>query len=225
LVAQRCPNITHMDLDLGRNSNDLSCLAALTTLRNLRLQVGDYATSNLNAVLTGIGPSLTDLTLHLMYKVNLHDIVTLCHSLESLGLLRCMFIPLDPNTSLDPQLSHFRNLTSLYIVQHPWKNMNYNYILHYVSLKTIRLSSINVFTVEFIRKCVRRGTLANLEQICVREIQSGALTMEALELLIKDCPQLKTIEGLRYCPLLSPYDIQELKRRILAQNLDLQLKS
>jgi hypothetical protein len=77
LVAQRCPNITHMDLHLAINSVDVSCLAALTTLRNLRIVGGDYATSNLNAVLTGIGPSLTDLTLDSMYNVNLHDIVTL----------------------------------------------------------------------------------------------------------------------------------------------------
>jgi hypothetical protein len=48
--------------------------------------------------------------------------------------------------------------------------------------------------------------------------------MEALELLIKHSPHLKTIEGLRNCPLLSPGDIQELKRRISAQNLDLQIK-
>jgi hypothetical protein len=44
LVAERCPNITYMDLDLGTHSHDLSCLAALTTLRTLRLVAGDYAT-------------------------------------------------------------------------------------------------------------------------------------------------------------------------------------
>jgi hypothetical protein len=71
---------------------------------------------------------------------------------------------------------------------------------------------------------VRSGTLANLEEFCVEEIQPGALTMEALELLIKHCPHLKAIEGLSYCPLLYCNDIQELKRRISAQNLDLQIK-
>jgi hypothetical protein len=74
------------------------------------------------------------------------------------------------------------------------------------------------------REVVRSGTLANLEKICVRETQPGALTTEALELLIKHSPHLKTIGGLTDCPLLSPDDIQELKRRILAQNLDLQIE-
>jgi hypothetical protein len=63
-----------------------------------------------------------------------------------------------------------------------------------------------------------------LEDICVRELRPGALTMEALELLIKHCPHLKNIDGLKCCPLLSPDVIQELKRRIVAQNFDLQIK-
>jgi hypothetical protein len=224
LVAQRCPNITHMDLDLCRYSNDLSCLAALTTLRNLRLQKGDYATSNLNAVLTGIGPSLNDLILYSMEKVNLHDIVTLCHSLETLSLLYCMLLPLDPNKTLDPQLLHFRNLTSLCIAQTPRENMNYNNIRYYVSLKTFRLYCIKVFTVEFIRKCLKSGTLTNLEEICVRKYPHGTLNMEALELLIKHCQHLKPIEAFRHYPLSNKNVIEKLKRRILAQNLDLQIK-
>jgi hypothetical protein len=224
MLAERCPNITNMCLDLYTNSHDLSCLAALTTLSILRLERGVYAKSNLYAVLYSIGPRLTVLTLDSMDNVNLHDIVTLCHSLESLSLVKCILLPFDPNTPLDPQLPHFRKLTSLCLVKHPWLDMNHNYFRHYVSLKTIRLASINVFTVKFIRKCVRSGTLANLEEICVRKYPPGTLNMEALELLIKHCPHLKTIEGLGHYPLSNKNVIEELKRRILAQNLDLQIK-
>jgi hypothetical protein len=225
LAAERCPNITHIDLDLGTHSQDLSFPAALTTLRILRLYGGDYATCNLNVVLTGIGPRLTEMALYWMQNVNLHDIVTLCHSLESLSLLYCTLLPLDPNKSPDPQSPHFKKLTTLHIENDNYSlASNYNYIRHYVSLKTIRLCCINVFTVKFIRKCVRSGTLANLEEICIKEFQNGALTMKALELLIKHCRHLKTIEGLRHCPLLSPDDIQELKRHISAQKFDLQIK-
>jgi hypothetical protein len=74
------------------------------------------------------------------------------------------------------------------------------------------------------REVVRSGTLANLEELCVREFRSGALTMEALELLIKHCPHLKNTEGLRHCPLLNEKVIQEFNRRILAQNFYLQIK-
>jgi hypothetical protein len=74
------------------------------------------------------------------------------------------------------------------------------------------------------REVVSSGTLANLEEFCVNEYPPGALTMEALELLINHCPHLKTIEGLRNCPLLKPYVTQRLKRRISAQNLDVQIK-
>jgi hypothetical protein len=223
LLAQRCRNITN--LDIYEISGNLSDLAALPTLRTVRIEGGDYAMSNVSDVLTGTGPRLTDLTLQWMMNVNLHDIVTLCQSLGSLSLLECVLLPLNPNTyPLDPQLLHFRNLTSLHITEIYQQDMKYNYIRHYVSLKTIRLSWINVFTVEFMREVVRSGALANLEELSVTEFRPGALTLEALELLIKHCPHLKTIEGLRYCPLLNPVVIEELKRRILAQNLELQIK-
>jgi hypothetical protein len=70
-----------MDLDLYTNSHDLLCLEALTTLRILQIVGEHYATSNLNAVLTGIGPRLTTLTLHWMTNVDLNDILMLCQSL------------------------------------------------------------------------------------------------------------------------------------------------
>jgi hypothetical protein len=216
-LPQRCPNIT--DLHLSTTSGDLSGLAALITLRTVTLAATDYATSNLNTVLTGIGPRLTKLTLDKMTNVILQDIVTLCQFLESLTLSKCTFLQLDP---LDPQLPHFRNLAYLEIIHWNLQYENLNYIRHYVRLKTITIFDVNVFTVEFMREVVRNGTFANLEMFWVRENHPGALTLEALELLIHNCSHLKKII-LRSCPLLNPNDIQELECRILAQNLDLQL--
>jgi hypothetical protein len=71
--------------------------------------------------------------------------------------------------------------------------------------------------------CVRSGAFANLEELYIRELWCRALNLGALEVLIKHCPLLKIIEILTY-PHLNTDVIQELKRLILAQNLDLQIK-
>ncbi|PNF34998.1 hypothetical protein B7P43_G12130 [Cryptotermes secundus] len=137
ILAQKFRNITN--LDIYEIPADLSGLAALTTLRTVRLTRGHYARKNLKAVLTGIGSRLTDLNLILFMDVNLQGIVTLCPSLASLSMLKCRLLPLDPDTQLDPQLPHFRNLTSLSLVCIHDRGRSCSYIQHYISLKTIRL--------------------------------------------------------------------------------------
>ncbi|PNF28291.1 hypothetical protein B7P43_G05442, partial [Cryptotermes secundus] len=220
-LAQRCLNITNLDICLF--TEDLSGLAALTRLHTLRLTEGDYAKCNLNAVLTDIGHRLTDLTLYRIKHVNLQDIVTLCPSLSSLTLSLCTLLSLDPDIQLDPQLPHFRNLTSLHIVNIRYHKKSCGYIRHYVSLKTIRLDLINIFTVEFMREVIRSGTLAYLEDIWLHERWPGALTMEALELLIEHCSYLKSIKDLRTCIQIPVRFIEELKCRLLVQNFYLEI--
>jgi hypothetical protein len=84
ILTQRCRTITN--LDINPSTGDLSGMAALTAVLSMRILMGDYGTSNLNAVLTGIVPSLTDLNLFTTTHVILHDIATLCPSLENPSL-------------------------------------------------------------------------------------------------------------------------------------------
>jgi hypothetical protein len=221
ILTQKCRNISN--LHLNKITGDLSGLAALTSLSSLLVKMGDYATSHLNEVLTGIGPTLTELNLFHISNVNLRNIITLCRSLESLSMWKCSFLPLNAEEPLDPQLPHFSNLVSLDITKRRGDNTNYNYIRHYVSLKTIRLDSINIFTVGFMSEVLNSGTFANLEQFYIRETGRGALTMEALDMLIQRCSHLKIIEGLTTCPRLNPGFIQELQDRLLRGNLDLEV--
>jgi hypothetical protein len=225
MLTQRCCYITNLDIHarVYLTPVDLSGLTPLTTLRTVRISTGYYDACNLNAALTGIGPRLTDLTLRSVKRVNLRDIVTLCPLLASLSLLECTLLPLDPNTPFDPQLPHFRNVISLHIINYGIEDTNYNYIRHYVSLKKIRLTEIYIFAVEFMREVVRSGTLAQLEEFCVDEYRPEGLTMEALQMLIEHCSYLKRIKFLG--PLYS-FDrrfVQELKRRLLVRNLDLEV--
>ncbi|PNF26387.1 hypothetical protein B7P43_G17334, partial [Cryptotermes secundus] len=222
-LAQRCRNITNLDICLFTLIEAPSGLAALTTLHTLRLARGDYATCNLKAVLTDIGHRLTDLFLEGIEHVNIRDIVTLCPSLSSLTLLSCTLSPLDLHTQLDPQLPHFRKLTSLHISGGRDDARIRDYIRHYVSLKTIRLKWNNIFTARFMLEVVRSGTLADLEDIEVHEDGPHAMTAEALELLIKHCSHLKSIKGSKTCYRIPRRFIEELKRRLLVQNFDLEI--
>jgi hypothetical protein len=73
------------------------------------------------------------------------------------------------------------------------------------------------------REVVRNGTLADLEDIAVYESEPYAMTMEALELLIKHCSHLKRIKGIETCRQIPRNFIGKLKCRLLMQNFDLEI--
>jgi hypothetical protein len=217
MLAQRCRCITNLDIQVHSTHLDLSGLATLTTLRTVRISGEHYVTHNLNAVLTGIGPRLTDLTLKDIDSVNLQDIVTLCPLLASLSLLSCELLTLDPNTQLDPQLPHFRKLISLHILNLDDDETNYSLIRHYVSLKKIHLCLTCIFTVEFMREVVRSGTLAQLEEFYIEVYERVDLNMKALQMLKEHCSYLKSIK-FWINRSIKPDFCQKL--RLLFQNLD-----
>jgi hypothetical protein len=191
MLTQRCRNITNLDIDKYRFDEDLSSLAALTSLCTLHIEWVNYARCNFKAVLTSIGPRLTQLSLCYIENLNHQDIVTLCPSLESLALYRGSCLPLNTDATLDPQLQHFRNLISLSIICVIRGETILNSIRYYVSLKRISFNGVNIFTVEFIRDVLNSGAFANLEEfeICywLPEVQA----IEAGELLMERCSHLK----------------------------------
>jgi hypothetical protein len=135
-LTHRCRYIANFFIQVIGTPLDLSSLLALTTSRTLKI-AGINVTYNLNAVLTGIGPRLTQLSLIEFVRVNLQDIVTLCPTLAYLSLWDCEYLPLDPKTPLVPQLPHFRNLISLRISKLDEVETIYNYHRHYSSLKKL----------------------------------------------------------------------------------------
>jgi hypothetical protein len=219
-LSQMCPNTTN--ISLFSDLRDLSSLTALNALRALELCNIPYDRSNLNVVLRDIGHRLQDLTLLYSSSVNLQDIVTLCPSLVNLSLRRCTFLHF--NTPFDPQLPHFRNLININVKTNHRDLTDFRHIRYYVSLETIYFSMVSIFTVEFVREIISLGTFTQLKVFNVQERWPGTLTMKALQLLIRHCPQLKRIEGLINCPRLDNLAIRKLKRQILKQNFDLAIE-
>jgi hypothetical protein len=213
-LSDKYPNTTNITLFL--TYGDLSRLTAFNALRVLEIDRIDYDISNFNVLLRGIGHRLRDLTLSQCSRVNFQDIITLCPCLVSLSLQFCSFLHSD--TPLDHKLPHFRNLINL--------NLDFGrrisrYIPYYSSLKAIHVNNDSIFTVELVREIIRLGTFTRLEAFHIEECWPGALTMEALQLLIGHSPRLKRIERLGHCRRLDKHDISELKRQISQQNYDL----
>jgi hypothetical protein len=100
MQVQKFPKTTKFVLSLP--DIDLSGVTAWTELRTLEISYGDCPTFNLNAILTGVGHKLTELTLAMVTSLNLQDIVTLCKSLKSLSLVRCFISPLNADIPLNP---------------------------------------------------------------------------------------------------------------------------
>jgi hypothetical protein len=219
----KCPNT--ININLCQYSTDLSGLAAFLALRVLEISYLDYGKCNLNAVLRGIGHRLTSLKMGAVASVNIRSIVSLCPSLETLSLDLSSFSRLMVYPPFDPKLPHFRNLINLQIITWRGPPADFSFIRYYGSLRTIDIENISIFTVEFVREILILGTFTQLEVLHVEESSTGALTVEALQLLIRHCPHLKRIEGLRSCSLLHTFDVAKLKHGLLLQNFDLEIKT
>jgi hypothetical protein len=223
-LIQKCPNTTN--ITLSSNFGDLSGLATLNALRVLKFYDLDYGGSNLTAVMRRIGRSLTDLNVFQGTSVNLEEIITLCPSLVNLSLRSCSFLDLNVNQPFDdPQMPHFKNLIFLNIDNFSRESATiFSFIRYYVSLKTIHLRHINFFTVDFVREILTLGTFKQLEVLQLKEELPGAVTIEALRMLIGHCPLLQCIKGMRSCPRFNSHLIRQLKDEIKSQNFDLEIE-
>jgi hypothetical protein len=221
ILMQKCRYITILDLyTIPRN---LLFVIFLTKLRNLEITNADYGASKLNAVVMGVGSRLTELTLSLISNVDLQDILRMCVSLRSLVLLLCSFLPTIADTQIDTQLSHFRSLVSLKIEMESRDETHHDYIGYYINLEKINLNSVNIFTEEFVREILRRGTLSNLKEFYISETRDGAFTFEAAKLLIDHCSHLRKLGYLVQCPRFTSELIHRLENENLQQNFDLEI--
>jgi hypothetical protein len=146
----------------------------------------------------------------------------LCPSLVNLTLEICIYLELD-ETLPDRKLPHFKNLISLKVAT-VFNRVDLSFIRYYVNLKTLVLTEINVFTVDFVRDVMALGTLKQLEVLELKEVHSGDLTMEAIHILIEHCPFLKRIKGLRTWSDLNPELIRQLEDEIKYRNFDLEIE-
>jgi hypothetical protein len=216
----KCPNTAN--IDLWKYSRDLSGLTAFLALRVLKISW--LPRCNMNGVLRGIGHRLIALKIAGVRSVSIRSIVSLCPSLETLSLVGGTLSHSLVNPPLDPKLPHFRNLITLEIEGHYGPATKFSFIRFYVSLKTLVIASTGIFNVKFVKEIRTLGTLTQLEVLHLREYSPWALTVEALQLLIRYCPHLKRIERLGWCPLLDTYDVINLKHEVLVQNLDLEIE-
>jgi hypothetical protein len=203
----KCPNTTN--ITLRKYFSDLSGLAAFLALHVLEISSLDYDTCNLNAVLRGIGHRLTSLKMESVASVNIPSIISLCISLETFSLSKCSLSPLMADPPFDPKMPHFRNLFHLQISSFFEGPTNFSFIRYYESLKTICITYLNIFTVEFVREILALGTFTQLKVLILRESFPGSLTMEGLQLLLQHCPHLKRI-SLGSNSLLRPSDLAKL---------------
>jgi hypothetical protein len=220
-LAEKFPNTTN--ITLTASSTVLSGLTAFSALRVLTFNFIFYYKCNMTTVIGEIGHRLTDLDVRKGIGVNLQEILTLCPSLVNFSLDTCTFSPLDGNL-LDPNVPHFRNVINLKIDNAPYYPFDFSFIRYYDSLKTVLLIEVNIFTVDIVSDIMTLGTFKRLELLQLKEVKSGALTMEGLHMLIEHCPFLKRIEGLGSCPRLNSHLINELKDEVKSNNFDLEIE-
>jgi hypothetical protein len=211
----------------GHITVDLSGLSAFNALRVLKIKDILNASVDIKTVLQGVGHRLTVLKLSDCLNVDIQDIITLCPSLTDLSLIRSRFYSSHPHTPLDSQLPHFRNVINLKIRRYyTFPNIRNNFIFfsYYVSVKTVGLALVADFD-RFVREILNLGTYKQLEVLRLHQNRFNSINKKAVEQLIEHCPLLKRIELVGSGDATKKCDLEELKRQISLQNLNIKLKT
>jgi hypothetical protein len=86
---------------------DVSSLTARISMKSLRINIGNYVRSNLNADHRGMGHTLVELALNNVQNVYIAHIITLCSCLWNLGLEGVQIFTIKPRYSVRTLMIEF----------------------------------------------------------------------------------------------------------------------
>jgi hypothetical protein len=191
---------------------DLTCLAELTTLRELT--VGTCTFSVIKTYLKLAGGQLTLLKLKEVYAVDM-EFITYCTQLKTLRVSVCKFI----SHSGDLSSLHYKNLEHL-TIRDSFVFLNNHEILlsAYTKLRTLKLLQHPVLRNEVIVDAITAGNWSQMEVVCFNE----CVEVEMLEYIVNNCYNLrKVIYKIAEDPD-SP-ELQRLEQYVKQNNLDIEM--
>ncbi|XP_069691019.1 uncharacterized protein [Periplaneta americana] len=210
LIANICPNITHLTLS-GVKCN-LTPLKELDKLVHLSLKNCNYRDVCLSELLEAIGRHLVTLELIGISKINTTSLINNLPLLEKLKLSSSELLPLNQNT-FNPAAPHFINVKEIKL-HSVMGNIKLNEVLTwYNDLHIFHAFSVDSIDDSLVHYLVRCGVLQNASMLIVDDCQR--LSFEAIRCVIENCKCLTYLGNLGMLPSISKDEIGELK--LLAQ--------
>lgn len=223
LLVDMFPKVEYVSLFHDMQVADLTVLASLDHLKELKLLTCAFYSDCLKQLLEIRGFNLTSLHLEHAEEMDFNVLVhigQLCPKVKSLVFYNCDFTYGQQQTAPVRILqSPFQNLERLFWVVDSAINHLEFILANAVNIKYIHLGSSTGITHENIVNVLRVNPMKHLEEF--RVLYSSDMNMRTVELLLASCTNIKVLSELESWQGISIEELKIFKKHIIKSNFDL----
>lgn len=217
LLVEMCPYITSLCLLRDERIVDLTILATLDYLKELKLLSCDFYTHGINTLLEIKGSTIISLHLEHVEEIDLNALISIsqyCPDIKSLTFYNCEFLVRAQRYPRKLAVAPFQSLERIKCVAE-CASMHLEFLLsHCTNIKFIQLGSSTDIGDETMRRILLQNPMSKLEELKI--LYSHDLSMKTIQLLMENCDNLRRLTELENWQGISPAELnlfrEELKR-------------
>lgn len=222
LLIDMCPYITSLCILRDERIMDLTILAALNYLKELKLLSCDFYTHGIKTLLEIKGCTIASLHLEHVDGIDLNALISIsqyCPNINSLVFYNCELLEQGPVYPRKFAVSPFQNLERIKCVAE-CANMHLEFLLSYCkNIKFIQLGSSTGIGDETIRRIFSQNPMHKLEELKI--LYSHDLSMKTIQLLMQSCDNLYRLSELENWQGISPAELNMFREELKNTNINL----
>ncbi|XP_078038705.1 uncharacterized protein LOC144470966 isoform X1 [Augochlora pura] len=222
LLVDMCPYITSLCLLRDEKIVDLTILATLDYLQELKLLSCDFYTHGINSLLEIKGSTIVSLHLEHVEEIDLNALISIsqyCPGIKSLMFYNCEFLERVQRYPRKLAVSPFQSLERIKCVAE-CVSMHLEFLLsHCTNIKFIQLGSSTGIEDETMRRILLQNPMSKLEELKI--LYSHDLSMRTIQLLMENCDNLQRLSELENWRGISPAELNLFREELKNTNTNL----
>ncbi|XP_049774982.1 uncharacterized protein LOC126162482 isoform X1 [Schistocerca cancellata] len=225
LLIEMCPCVRHVSIYHDERISDLTVLAALNDLRELKLMSCDFYTDHVKLLLEVKGQNLTWLHLEHVEEIDLNALIYIsqfCPNLKKLVFYNCDFLEHTSVSMKTLSVKPFQYLEYIMCVV-DCALVHLEFLLSSCfNIKYIQLGSSTGIGDDTMAKVLAVNPMQKLEELKI--LYSDNLSMHTVNLLMNHCDNLRVLSELESWQGISPAELQQFREHLKNSNTDLDVR-
>ncbi|XP_053989256.1 uncharacterized protein LOC128881887 [Hylaeus volcanicus] len=221
LLIDLCPYITRLCLEYCEDIDDLSILATLDYLKELKLAYCDFYTHGIKTLLEIKGCAIRSLHLQYVRRIDFDALISIsqyCPDIRDLVFDSCKLFEYGVH-SLNLAIRPFQFLERI-ICTTEFPIMHLEFLLsHCINIKFIQLYHAAILGDSTMRSILLQNPMSKLEKLKI--LDSHSLSMKTVQLLMQNCDNLRHLSELEAWRGISRYELNILREDLKATNTNL----
>lgn len=222
LIVDLCPKISSLSMLCDGRIDDLSILATLDELKELKLRCCDFYANGIQTLLEIKGIEITNLHLEHVDRIDSNALVHIsqsCPNLKSLVFYNCEFLDsasFNRNRFPVPPFMFLERLKC--VAECPDSHLQF-LLSHCYNVKFIHLGSSTGIRDSTMEIVLSKNPMTKLEELKI--LHSSDLSMSTVYMLMRNCTNLRRLSELESWLGISTQELDSFRKEIVQNNIDL----